>query len=314
MKPPALKTIIINLLVLAALLAVIEVVSRIVVHKVYNRGFDSSLLTDNVYGPSSGMRKNAEGMVWGKLLHTDADGFRQVKTRLPRKNKWLYIGDSVTEGVGVEDTNTFASLCSERFIDFNVYNCSLIGYSTTDYVNVLSNMLNRDSAAVELVTVFYCLNDVYGKAKTNELPAIARKDLLGDLNGLLQNRYATYKLIKLWFYKNSDRYFKYDLQFYKKDNEQFKSAMQCLQTCDSICKANNIYFNVVTLPYQSQLSSKNYAPQQLVKEFCGTNGIEYSDAADLLAKQPDFESLYLFADEIHFSEKGHKVIADFLSE
>jgi lysophospholipase L1-like esterase len=309
------KTLLINLLVLAALLVVIEIVSRVVLHKVYNRSFDSSLIVDNVFGSSSGMRKNAEGHVWGKTLHTDEDGWRKVKNRQPRKNKWLFIGDSVTEGVGVDDSSTFASLCSEQFTDFNVHNCALIGYSTSDYVNVLNTALQDDSAAVELVTVFFCLNDIYGQKKSkDDLPAIARRGWMSRINGLLQDRYATYKLIKLWFYKNSDRYFTYDLQFYQPGNERFIAAMHNLQTCDSVCKANGIYFNVVVLPYQSQLSSKNFTPQRLINQFCKEKGIDCSDAAENLQKQPDYADLYLFADEIHFSEKGHRAIADFLSE
>ncbi len=315
MKQGRTKLVLINLLVLLALLAAVEAGSRLVLDKIYNRSFDQSLIIDSLYGTTPGMRKNAEAKIWGKTLTTDADGWRHVKKRGTRKNKWLFIGDSVTEGVGVDDSSTFASLCSERFAELNIHNCSLIGYATGDYVHVLESELQKDSAAVELVTIFYCLNDVYGNPKAkNELPAIARPGLLGTLNGLLQNRYATYKLIKLWFYKNSDRYFTYDLKFYKKDNALFNAAMQNLQTCDSVCKAKGIYFNVVVLPYQSQLSSNNYLPQRLIKEYCDAQGIDNSDASELLRKQADYSSLYLFADEIHFSPKGHKVVADYLSE
>ena len=120
--------------------------------------------------------------------------------------------------------------------------------------------------------------------------------------------------IKLFFYQNSDRYFTYDLQFYKKGDEHFNQAINDLRVCDSLCKAKNIYFNVVMLPYQSQLKSKNFTPQQLVKEYCEKDSIEFSDASEYLSKQTDINSLYLFADEIHFSEKGHRAIANFLSQ
>jgi hypothetical protein len=155
MKNGLAKTLLINLLVVAGLLVLLEIISRVVLHKIYDRGFDSSLIVDNVYGTSAGMLKDAEATVWGKTLHTDENGWRKVKNKYPRKNKWLFIGDSVTEGVGVDDSSTFASLCSERYVDFNITNCSLIGYSSNDYVQVLSGMLAQDSAAVELVTVFF---------------------------------------------------------------------------------------------------------------------------------------------------------------
>jgi lysophospholipase L1-like esterase len=45
-----------------------------------------------------------------------------------------------------------------------------------------------------------------------------------------------------------------------------------------------------------------------------TNGIEFSDAYDYLKKRTNVNELYLFGDEIHFSEKGHAAMAGFLSE
>ena len=213
----------------------------------------------------------------------------------------------------MDDSSTFSSLSAEEFKEYNICNYSLIGYSSTDYVNILNSELEKDSST-DLVTVFYCLNDVYGNTAQKDLPVMAKQNFVGKLNGLLQNSCSTYKLLKLFFYKNSNRYFTYDLQFYKKDNSHFTNAMNDLRTCDSLCKSKNIYFNIVMLPYQSQLKDKNFIPQQLVKEFCNKDSIEYSDASEYLSKQANIKSLYLFADEIHFSEKGHRAIAEFLSQ
>ena len=308
------KTIAINILIIFILLVAIETVSRIALQKLYNREFDSSLIVDNKYFTSSSFKENATGMVWGKPFHIGEAGRRKNKTAInSKKKKWLFIGDSVTEGVGVDDTSTFSSLISEEFKEYSICNYSLIGYSTADYVNVLKSVLPNDSST-KLVTLFYCLNDVYGNSKTNDLPVMAKQNIVGKMNKLLQNRCATYKLIKLFFYKNSDRYFAYDLQFYKKDDTHFNQAMNDLHTCDSLCKSKNIYFNVVMLPYQSQLRDKNFTPQQLVKEFCQENAIDFSDASEYFSKQPDINQLYLFADEIHIADKGHKAVADFLSQ
>ena len=305
------KTIVINLLVLVFLLAAIEMLSRMVLHRIYNRDFDSSLIVDNKYFTSSGLKKNASGMVWGKPFNTDVAGRRKNKVAFDaKKKKWLFIGDSVTEGVGVDDTSTFSSLYADEFKEYNICNYSLIGYSSADYVNILANVLQNDSTT-ELVTIFYCLNDVYGNTNTKDLPVMAKQNIIGKLNGLLQNKFAIYKLIKLFFYQHSNRYFTYDLQFYKQEDAHFKQAMNDLHICDSLCKAQNIYFNVVMLPYQSQLKDKNFAPQQLVKTYCDKDSIDFSDASTYLATQ---NSLYLFADEIHFSDKGHRAIADFLSQ
>lgn len=309
-----MKRIVINIITVILLLVAIEIISNRILNKIYNREFDSSLLVDNRFFTSSGLKENAEGKVWGKEFHTDNSGCRKSKAIFDsKKKKWLFIGDSVTEGVGVEDSSTFSSLCSEGFTEHNVCNYSLVGYSTSDYTKVLKSVLQNDSNT-ELVTLFYCLNDVYGNAKSKDLPVMAKQNFIGKLNGILQNYCSTYKLLKLFFYQNSNRYFNYDLQFYKNDDAHFVQAMNDLHFCDSVCKAKNIFFNVVMLPYQSQLRHKNFVPQQLVKQFCESDSIEFSDAAEYLKQQTDINSLYLFADEIHFSEKGHKVISDFLSQ
>ena len=311
------RLILINVLLILALLVAIETTSRITLSCIYNRNFDSSLISDNSYGHSSGLRANAGGMVWGKPFHTNAFGARKgARPYNSTKKNWLYIGDSVTEGVGVDDTATFSSICAAAFPQYNILNYSLIGYSTADYLRVLETVLSRDSA-VELVTLFYCLNDVYGATAAKDLPAIARPGWKGKLNGWLQNRYATYKLIKLLFHQHSDRYLEYDLQFYQSDNPLFRQSMNNLYRCDSLCKSRNVFMQVVMLPYRGQLTDTSAAkrvPQQLVGRFCATAGIEFSDAAPELAHSGNVRSFYLFADEIHYSEEGHRALARFLSE
>ena len=309
-----MKRLIINIITVLLVLAVVEIACNRILNKIYNREFDSSLLVDDKYFTSSGLKENACGVVWGKQFNTDEKGRRKNKSAFDsKKRKWLFIGDSVTEGVGVDDTSIFSSLYADVFKEYNICNYSLIGYSSSDYVNVLTSVLQNDTST-ELVTLFYCLNDVYGNTKSTDLPIMEKQNALGRLNGLLQNTCATYRLIKLFFYQNSNRYFNYDLQYYKKEDEHFLQSMKDLRACDSICKAKNIYFNVIILPYQSQLKNKDKVPQHLVKEFCEKDLIDFSDASEYLSKQPNINSLYLFADEIHFSEKGHLAIAEFLSE
>lgn len=303
-----------TMLSVVLLFVLVELISHLVLHKIYNRSFDSSIIEENKYITSPGLKGNASAKIWGKNFHTDERGCRKSKTGYDAKKKtWLYIGDSVTEGVGVDDSSTFASLSADEFTETNLLNYSLIGYSAADYLNVLQSVLSKDSS-VELVTLFFCLNDVYGGAKTSELPVMAKQNLLGKVNGLLQDRCAAYKLIKLFFYQNSSRYFDYDLQFYTKQDEHFQQTTCYIYSCDSLCKANNIYFNLVALPYRSQLASHNFKPQTLLSDFCKTHDIDFSNAAQFLSKQADTKEFYLFADEIHFSEKGHRAIAEYLRQ
>jgi lysophospholipase L1-like esterase len=305
----------INAAITLGILLALEVFSRIMLSHIYNRDFDSKLIVDNKYFDSPGLIENGSGKVWGKTFHTDSCACRRSsKSYVPGKKKWLFIGDSVTEGVGVEDSATFSSLFFEHEDSLNVLNYSLIGYSDADYFNVLKARLATDST-IKRVTIFFCLNDVYGKSGSKNLPVMARQNLVGQINAFLQMHYATYKLLKLFLYQHSNRYFQYDLQFYKPDDLCFNDAMAILQQCDSFCRNNGADLNVIMLPYKSQLHGKdagNRIPQNLVGKFCKMHEISFADPADYLTKRQDAGALYLFGDEIHFSAAGHRAMADYI--
>lgn len=305
--------LIINLIIVLILLGIMEVVSRIVLHKVYNREFDSSLIENQKYGTSDGLKTNATGTVWGKPFHTDSFGCRvNAKPFNPKKKKWLFIGDSVTEGVGVDDSSTFSSLVSANVDSINVLNYSLIGYSVTDYYSLLQSVLSDSS--IERVTIFYCLNDVYGSRSAKQLPVMGKTNWMGKLNGFLQDKYATYKLLKLILFKNADRYYQYDSKFYETPGP-FQQAIGALGDSKKLCAAKGVKMDMVILPYRSQLSGRdkdNRLPQRIVTEYCQKQGIPVADPLQYLEKQGKPADLYLFSDEIHLSEAGHKAIARFI--
>lgn len=305
------KNLFINLIVVIVLLGIIELMCRAVLSRIYNRSFDSSLIEEHKYGSSDGLKANANGIVWGQSFNTDEFGGRKTLGNKGKKKR-LYIGDSVTEGVGVDDTSNFAYRASSFDKENDVRNISLIGYSTADYVNVISHYVEADSN-LGSVAIFYCLNDVYGKAAAKGLPVMAKQNLFGEINGLLQNDYATYKLLKLLVYQNSNGYYRYDSQFYTDDNAMLKQAMADIKACDSVCKAKGLEFKLYLLPYRSQLhDNEDRTPQQKVAVFSKQNNIACTDISPALASYGKPKELYLFADEIHFSAKGHQKIAEYL--
>src|ERR1019366_8042499 len=176
MKPGKGKFLLINLITVVVVLVLAEIVSRIILNRIYNRDFDSSLLVEHKYFGSPGLKENANGIVWGKDFNTDQFGGRKNIGQQNKKKTCLYIGDSVTEGVGVDDSTTFCYKVSEKNEAFNCQNISLIGYSSADYVNVLRQ---RIGALLLLANVFFCfcLNDVFGSAKTKDLPVMSKQNI-----------------------------------------------------------------------------------------------------------------------------------------
>jgi lysophospholipase L1-like esterase len=304
------------------ILLVLEVVSRVVLSRIYDRTFDQALIHAHKYKDSDGLKANAQGTVWGKPFHTDEIGGRLNPRRSSGHPKLLIMGDSVTEGVGVDDLNTFATLLSFAFPDsyrdpqtgvsllLETENISLIGWSVTDYHTVLKEvLLNGKDSTIKKVYLFYCLNDIYGKTATSELPVMANKGVLSTINALLQDRYATYKLLKLLVYQHSDRYYQYDKALYK-DEKRVTAAIDELVQIDRLCRDQNLEFSVFLLPYRSQVERpKDNLPQQTMAYHLGMNRIKWHDLLPLMAKEGNAGDMYLFADEIHLSEKGHQTVA-----
>ena len=293
-----------------AILAVLEIIARIILSNVYNRKFDSSLIEEHKYVTSSGLKANARGMVWGKPFHTDEMGGRRQTKRKADKPKLLVIGDSVTEGVGVYDSTTFANMINDRVDSFDIRNISLIGWSVNDYNTTLHWLVNKDTT-IKAVYVFYCLNDIYGRSGGGRISRlIGYGDWISGLSRVLQDHYATYKLVKLFVLQNSDKYYQYDRALYK-DQDLIGAVMADLEHMKEECDNSKVDFKVFILPYRSQLQGKHdNLPQQVLIDQFKKKGINYLDLLPEMAKAGDPKSLYLFADEIHLSPMGHRAVAD----
>ena len=311
MKP--LKTIAPPLLVTVTLLIAIELIARYTLSKIYNRTFDKSLIEAHKYDLTDGLKANATGIVWGKVFHTDDMGGRLQSKPKNGKHKLLLIGDSVTEGVGVDDSSTFAYKVAHEIEHTDLRNISFIGWSSADYNHVLTTLLKSDNdSSITEVWLFYCLNDIYSSTKTNDLPQMGNRGILSTINILLQRRYATYKLLKLWLYQQSDYYYRYDARLYT-DTTKVNQTVHDLSLIASICNQHGARLKVVMLPYRSQLKNPkaNY-PQQVLSQRMSVHHIPYLDLLPSLATTTQPDALYLYADEIHLSMQGHNVVAQAL--
>lgn len=301
------KLLLVNLLIVFIALLVIEIASRGILSNKYNRAFDSSIIQSNKYFDSDGLRPNSNATVWGKHFTTDKFGFRSTGKPFDKKKKtWLFIGDSVTQGVGVDDSSTYVSLIAKSVDSMNVLNCSMIGWSVYDYKNVIESLLADTSNPMNIskIIIGWCLNDVYGKAKTNDLPDIADKGWKSQVSAFLQEYYATYRLTKLYATQNSDHYFKYDEQFYKPGNPLLTTALITTNSISSLCSSKNIELQVLSFPYRSSLEKDKGEESISEMKFKSLSSDIKEAAHDIPSRD-----LYLFSDEIHFSSLGHHIIA-----
>ena len=61
------------------------------------------------------LKPSSEGMSHGELIKTDKMGFRLTHLKSDTSlSDWLYLGDSVTMGIGVSTDHTFAYLADKQ--------------------------------------------------------------------------------------------------------------------------------------------------------------------------------------------------------
>ena len=105
-------------------------------------------------------------------LNTDKYGFRIPSKDFKYKysSSILVLGDSVSFGVGVDESKTFVGILRNK-INLNIYNASVAGHNIIDYSNLIKDY-NQTFKDISKVIVFICLNDVHfakGVIKNAEL-------------------------------------------------------------------------------------------------------------------------------------------------
>lgn len=263
-----------------------------------------SLFVENKYNKTMGLAQNSSGKFFGKKIHTDEYGFRQMKSPTNYEKSWLFLGDSVTFGVGVDTEKIFPQLIQNEFQSIKIYNTAIIGYSTLNYLDVVEAFL-RDHDDIEKVILFFCLNDVYGNLSLNNNNISTKEKVLS----FLRSNSKLYLLLKNIFFDRSKTYALYDIGLYKEGNSEIYKHLNAILSIKAKIDKSNINFILVILPYEYQLRMGDLkSPQVLLKKFFKDHKIKtldiYKDFTLL-----NSESYYLYGDPMHLSPLGHEIVA-----
>jgi lysophospholipase L1-like esterase len=281
------------------------------------------LFTPNRYGRSWGNTPNFEGIATGKVFHIDANGFRvdpQFKPAAPQDAPAiLIVGDSVSFGVGLEDNETVTELLRRAIPNRQFYNASAIGYFTFDYKNVVDALI-KQKPGIKTVAIFYCLNDITDvsatqiklQASSDVLPEVEPQTFPNKINQFLRTRSKLYLLIKKYLRDTQMTHFRADASFYR-DDENVRFGTQYIADVKKTLDKAGIKLKVFILPYEAQLRPDSLddfmMPQRKIVDFLISNNIDYYDTTPDFKNAGHPEALYLFDDPMHFSAKGHKVLA-----
>ncbi len=307
-----------NIIVVLILLIISELFIRIFIPRIQPQGTSENLIKDNEYFNSTGLTPNSDELSNGKIVSVDKYGFR--KSGLPvdtSKNSWLFLGDSVTMGDGVDNDSTFSAIVQKEITNVNILNPSTIGWSVYDYKNVLRYFIikKHNNLKINKVFIFFCLNDIYNSQLVKGIPRSSLREFIGDFLRYIKLNSRLYIFLKNIISDKAKAYFEYDTQFYSPNNGEYKKALSTLLNIDSLCIANEIGFEVVILPYEYQLrkNHKYEQPQKLLLDDLRSNNIKAYNLFNTFASNPiDKKLLYLYADGIHFSNLGHRLAANFI--
>lgn len=271
---------------------------------------DRSLYQDRVYSPNTaGWRPHAVGTCCGKPVTINSLGLRGPEIDLnSNEEKILLLGDSVLFGLALEDSETIAEHLRAK-LQACIINTAVIGYNSSHYVDVLSSWISK--IKLDRVLVFWCLNDVQNDTSFVQKTTVANMFDFALMQLRSQSKF--YMALKNAISDRSKVYFLYDLKYYRPNHPEFARAIQDLSSLKNICAAKNIGLDVVILPYEYQIRNRNqssvWIPQELLKGYFDQQEIPYVEIDFSEFEGQTSKSLYLYADGIHLSQRGHQMVA-----
>lgn len=305
-----------NITAIIILFLLLEAGVRIFVPEINLSGTSANLVVDSLYNDSPGIRSDTVGTSGSVEKSTnDYHSWKYFKPISGNVSKILYLGDSVTMGISVENDSTYAGIINDYADTVRVVNPSLIGYSSKDYLNVFNSVVvqNRFDLKFTSVVIFWTLNDLYSNYPDENQPGFSAGGFLNSIVNFFRHNSKAYHFLRNLFSDRSKAYYDYDRQFYSEDSALLKRSIKKIEEISSACDSLGLKLEVALLPYEYQIRTGLFYPQDLMKEKLKGLNITFTDLREAFRKDyADSRSYYLYGDGIHFNNTGHRLIAEYL--
>ena len=315
MKKEFLKILFFNLFFLIIILLVLELTVRI--FKLSGmQGYQAEILHDEIHR----LKPNTEGETGGVKFYTDSKGFR-----VPYKNynykeadKILFLGDSVTFGVGVKEEDSFVGKYRKNSLRDEYYNLSLFGYQIKHYSVQIKEL---DSLSpIKKMFYFITLNDVYDQSNLkiaryaenryqDGFKRIFNLIFFRKVNAFLRDRSYLYTFLKGILVDPQKSWFQNVLNYYEQnDLDLFKSF---LVDFTEFTKDKGIRTAIFILPYEFQTrkcDKKILLPQAKIREISRNIDNNFFDLTSNFCEYDNPKKLFLKYDPMHLSPEGHEFV------
>ena len=285
---------------------------------------------------------------WGPektYLHcTDKNSFRTFCNKMSsnaREFDIAFIGDSFTEGVGVNYQETFVGRIKSQFDNLNIANLGVVSYSPSIYFTKLKYLLD-DGYKFKRVIIYFDISDIYDDNKKYKFlnNKISRKKsaTLSKIQKTLKSSfpflaYST-KFLKNNFFEKSDtinkcKYLdfcheKSSWTFNEKyfGSKEINKSLKFMEMIHVLLNENDIKMSVGIYPWPAQImhDTKDSKIVSLIEEFCKNkcefffnNFPDFFDEIDTSNKE-DIILKYYIKGDVHFNSLGNeKLFINFIN-
>ncbi len=278
---------------------------------------------------------------WGDLIYktcTDDFGFRKSckEDKKNNKNNLVIIGDSTTEGLGLNYDKTFAGMLNS-YSEKNIINMSVTSYSPIIYLKKIQYYIDN-GLKVDEVFVFIDISDIddetyYFKCKNSNSVCVKNLKKVSDINRIKveeKNFFPLYEEIKIKT-KEIKRKIKPKVYIYRKNyhrshwtysentpkiTEGIENAKTHMEELYEYLKNKNIPISIAVYPIPGQILHDVETSKQVKiwKEFCTNRCKHFINLFPIFFKEKnklsdmDIIKKYYLKNDVHFNELGNKKI------
>ena len=272
------------------------------------------------------------------LFCSNKNSFRTFCDKMDNESKEFdiaFIGDSFTEGVGVDYEDTFVGRIENKFDDLKIANLGVVSYSPSIYFTKLRHLL-ESGYKFKRVIIYFDISDIYDDNRKYKLinDKISRKKsvILSNIQRTLKSSfpflaYSIKKLKNDVFKKtvaiNKCTYLDYcheksSWTFNNKffGDKEINKSLDFMEMIYELLKKNEIKMSVGIYPWPAQILYDNRQSKivKLMNNFC-INKCEFffnnfDDFFDetILIKKEKIVSKYYIEGDVHFNSLGNEKI------
>ncbi len=297
-----------------------------------------------------GLRPNVSfaGARWGDRVYpiaTNSLGFKcdsphEVPLR-SSKRRILFIGDSLTEGIGVAYKDTFVGLVSERLASENieVFNAAAASYSPIIYWRKVKHLIDDVGFRFDELVVFIDLSDAWDEVnryRLSESGNVVDRDILEDdpitLKSIFRHNSILFlnlvKVVRNWWAPqlagsqtgNPKALWTLDDNLYEQFGRAGQSMMRTyMDRLLELLGAHNIKLTVAVYPWPDQIMRGDLHSRQVSfwREWESANEVPFLNyfpnfvkPESPMAERKKMLTRYFIEGDVHWNEAGHRLIAE----